>query len=277
VSPPVRPFSPSVSSASAVPSDQGVEEVSPGPPGLTDRTLLRQHWAELAYFHWRYPSDEVQRLLPRGVTVDTFDGDAWVGLIPFEMRDVRIGRSPVVPWLGSFLEINVRTYVTDQLGRRAVWFFSLDVPRAAIVAVARSAFALPYCWAHTEHHRNGDHHRYRTERRWPRGTAGRADMRFTVGASMAPESVGELEHFLSARWALITRRGGRLMHGRVDHPRWPLHHLSDVEVRGDLIEAAGLPAPAGAPHAMYSPGVDVQVSRFRTVRAAPTPGRPTPP
>ncbi len=74
-----------------------------------------------------------------------------VGLIPFGTRKVQLGSSPAVPWLGSFIEINVRSYVVDESGRRAVWFFSLDVPRLPIVAVARSVFALPYCWARASH------------------------------------------------------------------------------------------------------------------------------
>jgi uncharacterized protein YqjF (DUF2071 family) len=97
------------------------------------------------------PVDDVQRLLPDGLRVDTFDGSAWVGLIPFHMRAVRIGPGPIVPYLGSFVEINVRTYVTDADGHRGVWFFSLDVPRSPIVGVARTAFSLPYCWSAAGH------------------------------------------------------------------------------------------------------------------------------
>ena len=47
------------------------EPVQVHPPPLGGRRVLRQRWAELAYFHWRYPPAEVQRLLPDGVTVDT--------------------------------------------------------------------------------------------------------------------------------------------------------------------------------------------------------------
>ena len=242
-----------------------VGAISPDPPGLPDAVLLRQRWSELAYFHWPYPADEVQALLPPGITVETYGGVAWVGLVPFEMRDVRIGPSPVIPWLGNFLEINVRTYVTGPDGSRAVWFFSLDVPSATIVAVARGAFALPYCWARTSHLRDGNRHVYRTERRWPRGDTGHSEMRFTVGDRIDEHAVGPLEHFLSARWALIAMRRRRLLRGRVDHPRWPLHRLVDVDVRGDLLEAAGLSTPAGEPHAMYSPGVAVEISRFRHI------------
>ena len=237
-----------------------VEQLTPDPPAWDRRAILRQRWCELAYFHWPYEPAQVQRLLPRGVQVETFAGAAWVGLIPFEMRDVQLGRTPALPWLGSFVEVNVRTYVTDAAGRRAVWFFSLDVPRLAIVAVARSIFGLPYQWARADHTVNGERHRYRTARRSLRGPRPGADIRFRVGDPLADSEVGPLEHFLYARWALLTETRHRLAYARVDHPRWPLHEIDDVEIDENLIEAAGLPAPNGPPHARYSPGVQVKVA-----------------
>lgn len=231
---------------------------------------MSQQWAELAYFHWAYEPGTVQRLLPPGVTVDTCDGRAWVGLIPFEMRKVRLGPTPPIPWLGDFIEINVRTYVTDELGRRGVWFFSLDTPRSPIVAVARTAFALPYCWAKARHERDGAEERYAMTRRWPRGSNVHADMSYRVGPAFEDDEVGELEHFLSARWALLTKRRRQLLHGRIDHQRWPLHRVDDVEIDQNVLEAAGLPSPEGPPHAMYSPAVDVRVAWFSKVP------RPTP-
>ncbi len=240
-----------------------IEPVTPSPPSSVLRPVLRQRWDELAYFHWRYDSDVVQRLLPQGVTVDTFDGHAWVGVIPFEMRRVQLGSTPPVPWLGNFVEINVRTYVTDSLGRRAVWFFSLDVPRSLIVGIARSVFSLPYCWAHASHEERDGHHRYEMTRRWPRGSAPHADLRFTVGERIDDAEVGELEHFLCARWALLTQRRRRLLYGRVDHPQWPLHRLEQIEIDQSIVEAAGLPSPVGEPHAVYSPGVQVGVGWFQ--------------
>lgn len=253
-----------------------VEPVTAEPPPWRQRSVLRQRWEELAYVHWPYDPDVVQRLLPTGLSVDTFGGSAWVGVIPFEMRNVQLGPTPPVPWLGSFIEINVRTYVVDELGRRAVWFFSLDVPRSAIVGVARSLFALPYCWAHAEHERSGKHHRYSMTRRWPHRSRPSAELAFTVGEALVP---GDLEHFLTARWALVTARGDRLLYGRVHHEPWPLYELDDLRIDQEIVEAAGLPTPSGVPHTMYSPGVGVEVAWFEridTTTVSPTREDPTP-
>ncbi len=236
--------------------------ITPDPPAWQHRTIMRQSWTELASFHWSYDPDVVQALLPDGVVVDTFDDRAWVGLIPFEMRRIRFGPLPPVPYLGDFVEINVRTYVTDRHGRRAIWFSSLDIPRAIPVAVARLAFGLPYCWAPASHERGASgRHRYTADRRWPRDPAGPStDIAFTIGERVPDDDVTDLEHFLTARWALLTRRRGRVWFGAVDHDRWPLHRVTDVEIDDSFVAAAGLPAPDGAPYGLYSPGVDVRLA-----------------
>lgn len=242
-----------------------IESITAEPPALNRREVLHQRWDELAYFHWPYDPAHVQRLLPAGVRVDTFDGQAWVGVIPFEMRRVRFGATPPVPYLGDFIEVNVRTYVIDPLGRRAIWFWSLDVPRSLVVGVARTVFALPYCFAQTSHSVVGDEHRYTVRRRWPHRRRPVADLRFRVGDRIPDADVDELSHFLTARWALVTTRGSKLLYGKVRHERWPLHRVGGVEVTGDLVETAGLPAPTGPPHGMYSPGVAVDLAWFEQV------------
>ncbi|MEO5899805.1 MAG: DUF2071 domain-containing protein [Ilumatobacteraceae bacterium] len=245
--------------------ERHLERISPVPPTWDRRALLRQRWTELAYFHWPYEPTAVQRLLPAGVHVDTFGGAAWVGLIPFEMRDVQLGPTPPMRRLGTFIETNIRTYVTDALGRRAVWFFSLDVPRSSVVLMARAGFGLPYRWAHADHTVDGDRHHYRTQRRGPTDGLVGADIRFRVAERLADSAPGGLDDFLCARWALIAQRRRQLWYGRVDHPRWPLHRVEGVEIDQTLIEAAGLPTPDGVPHARYSPGVDVRIARYENI------------
>lgn len=250
--------------------DAGViEPVSPDPPPLGGRAVLHQRWDELAYFHWRYDPDVVQRLLPGGLRVDTFDGTAWVGLIPFEMRRVQLGPTPPIPYLSHFIEINVRTYVVDPAGRRAIWFFSLDVPRVAIVGVARTVFSLPYCWSHATHRVDGTRHRYTMERRRPHRDRAAASIEFDVGERIRDDDVEPLDHFLSARWALTTRRRRRLLYGSVEHARWPLHRIDRLEVDGTVLEAGGLPTPDGPPRALYSPGVAVDLAWFVPVGDRP--------
>ena len=105
---------------------------------------MLQTWSELLFLHWEVPAEAIQSLLPPGLTVDTFEGKAYVGLIPFTMSGVRPAWSPVVPGLSNFHEFNVRTYVHFEGEKPGVWFFSLDAANLIAVMIARTLWKLPY-------------------------------------------------------------------------------------------------------------------------------------
>lgn len=221
--------------------------------------VMLQRWDSLSYVHWRYAPEEVQPLLPPGLEVDTFDGGAWVGLVPFHMEDIRPPRLPKgIPWVGTFPETNIRTYAVGPDGRRGVYFQSLDITRLAAVAVARVWYRLPYNWAKMSIEQDGDSIVYRSRRRWPRDGAG-SEVAITIGPAIDKPS--ELEHFLTARWGLWTTIRGRLTYAPVTHPPWPLHRAQLTHLTENLTTAAGLPAPNGEPLVHYSPGVDVRIGR----------------
>lgn len=223
-------------------------------PEPVRRAVMRQEWKDLGYLHWRYDPVVVQALLPAGLTVDTFDGSAWVGLIPFSMRDIGLARGPAVPYLGSFAEVNVRTYVHVD-GRPGVWFFSLDVDRLLPAAVARVSYRLPYCWGATSHAREDDSLITRVARRWPDRLAD-SSISMHMGN---PIKADELDIFLTARWGLYSRSRSGLRYAAVDHEPWPLRSAEALAHDPVLLEAAGLPAPQGEPHARCSDGVNVRI------------------
>ncbi len=137
-----------------------VEPVSPEAPALTGPIMMNQQWRDLTFLHWAVDPAEVAHRMPPGVRPDTLDGVTYVGLIPFRMVGAGVARGPGVPWLGSFLETNVRLYSVDETGRRGIVFLSLDADRAAVVVGARVAFALPYRWARMRYGVRDDVHTY---------------------------------------------------------------------------------------------------------------------
>jgi uncharacterized protein YqjF (DUF2071 family) len=106
--------------------------------------VMHQRWESLLFLHWRWDAAEIQRTLPPGLFVDTFQGDAWLAIVPFYMRGIRPRFCPPVPGISDFLELNVRTYVHDEQGRPGVWFYSLDCNQPLAVWTARTFFHLPY-------------------------------------------------------------------------------------------------------------------------------------
>ena len=224
-------------------------------PEPVKRAVMVQQWQDLAYIHWRYPIEEIQALLPAGVEVDSFDGSAWVGLIPFSMKNIGLPRMPAVPYFGSFPEVNVRTYVRRN-GVPGVWFFSLDVNRFLPALVARVSYFLPYCWGRASNKRTDSTLETEVRRRWP----SRASTSIRVSIGDPIESPDELSVFLSARWGLYSRGIGKgVRYAPVDHETWPLWTATLESLNDTLLTAAGLSAPKGDPHVMFSPGVSVRI------------------
>src|SRR4051794_13378971 len=107
------------------------------------RWLMGQSWLDLLFMHWRVPEAALRRFVPDRLTIETYEGEAWIGVTPFELRGLRLHGTIPLPGLSAFPELNVRTYVTD--GRKSgIWFFSLDAAHAAAVAAARRFYRLPY-------------------------------------------------------------------------------------------------------------------------------------
>ena len=241
------------------------EPITVAPRRMVHRPVMLQGWYNLTSLHWRYDVDSVAALLPQGFRVDTFDDGAWVGLIPFHMRRIRIpGLERIkLPW-STFPETNVRTYIVDSQGRRGVWFCSLDITRIVPTLIARTTYALPYCSATmTIDESEPGHVRYTSSRRWLRSSAGaHSDVHIRIGDEVAADAPDRpLIDFLSARWALGSTFAGQLLWADVEHPAWPLHRAEVVSCTESLMTAAGLPAPTGSPIALWSPGVEVRIAR----------------
>src|SRR5436305_268465 len=107
-------------------------------------SIMHQDWHHLLFLHWEIPAPELQAMVPPELSIDTFEGKAYVGLIPFTLRNVRPVLTPPIPFLSRFHEVNVRTYVRLPGGDPGVWFFSLDTSSALAVAGARAFYKLPY-------------------------------------------------------------------------------------------------------------------------------------
>ncbi|WP_433282437.1 YqjF family protein [Pseudonocardia xinjiangensis] len=242
------------------------EPVSVVAPALPHPHLLRQRWRDVAFLHWAVRPAAVARFFPPGVEPDVLDGWTYVGLVPFRMTGTGFAHGPTLPWVGTFLETNVRLYSVDATGRRGVVFLSLDAERAVAVAAARAAFGLPYRWARMRFVADGDVRGYATRVRWP-GVSARSRIVVRAG-TQAPD--GPLEQFLTARWGLHTAHLGRTWYLPNEHATWPLRTAEVLELDDGLIAAAGLGDLTHRPpdHVAFSDGAYV---RFGNPTPATTP------
>jgi uncharacterized protein len=209
--------------------------------------LMTQSWHNLLFAHWRVDAAEIRSLVPTAFDLDLFNNEAWLGIVPFYMTNVGLRGVPSLPWLSSFPELNVRTYVRVD-NRPGVYFFSLDAGRRLAVEAARRVLNLPYFLAAMSIEGRADAVAYRSGR-----TQDRAVFKATYGPTEPAftASEGSLEYFLTERYCLYhqTRRGApyRL---EIHHPPWSLQ-LAQATIETNTMAAVNRVAISGPPALLH--------------------------
>jgi uncharacterized protein YqjF (DUF2071 family) len=179
---------------------------------------MAMRWHNLLFIHWPLDAAVLRPLIPPPLQVDTYDGLAWIGVVPFTMTGIRARFVPPLPGLSAFAEINVRTYVTMG-GKPGVWFLSLDAAHWLAVKAAR----LVYYFASMSVQDTNGQFLYRSSRRHRGG--GEAQFAAVYGPiGGAYESTrGAIDHWLIERYCLYAAdRRGRVFRGEIHHDPWPL-------------------------------------------------------
>ncbi|MFG0256866.1 MAG: YqjF family protein [Phycisphaerales bacterium JB043] len=220
---------------------------------------VKMTWSTLAFLHWTFDPTRVQALLPDGLEIDTFEGNAYVGIVPFTMTGVRHAKCPPVPGTHSFHELNVRTYVTCD-GVPGVWFFSLDAASRLAVRVARMTYSLPYYSATMSLQNTGKRVKY-TSRRAHRGAEPALfSCVWEIGDELPPSEADSLDYFLTERYCLYAHRKGALWRGRIFHEPWRLRNarLDTGTLQSSMLDACGLSEQADEPVVRYAESIDTE-------------------
>ncbi|HET7698625.1 MAG TPA: DUF2071 domain-containing protein [Vicinamibacterales bacterium] len=206
--------------------------------------LMTQTWNDLLFAHWPVDVRALRDRVPPSFELDLFDGQAWLGIVPFHMTNVAPRLVPPLPWVSAFPELNVRTYV--RIGDKpGVYFFSLDAGNRVAVGAARTLLNLPYYTA--EMAVTADSGRIRYESRRPDPPAEfRATYRGLGGPR--PPQPGTLEYFLTERYCLYAVNHRHVAY-RLDihHPPWPLEAAEAEIPLNTMAGAAGIRLPSMAP------------------------------
>lgn len=232
-----------------VPSHPSLAHIEHRPWPLPDRPWsLRQTWANLLFLHWPIDPEVLRSHLPPELEIDTFNGSAWIGIVPFEMRGATLRGFPAPSLFCDFPEINVRTYVRHA-DKPGVWFLSLDVPNPLAVFLARTFFHLPYFRAPMRvEHRNGEIHYHHQ-----RGA-------LCFEATYAPAEPLDLPAnsfgiWSTERYCLYCQsRRGQIYRVEVHHERWPLHRAEYTCRQNTFLKEWPVGVPS--PEAFFAPAVD---------------------
>jgi uncharacterized protein YqjF (DUF2071 family) len=240
----------------AAAQSRGLDQRAHRPWPVPERRWLQgQTWRDLLFAHWPVPSEVLRSVVPPALTIDTWEGEAWIAVVPFEITGLRLRGTLPAPVLSRFAEANVRTYTTVD-GRPGIYFLSLDAASAVAVAAARASYRLPYFRARMAIERSGGEIRYRSMR--VRGTASLRALYRPMGTVFQARP-GTLEHFLIERYCLYTVPGGRVRRTDIHHPPWDLQPAQAQLAENTMTLAAGVSLPAREPLLHYARRQDVVI------------------
>jgi len=214
--------------------------------------VMAQQWHDLLFAHWPMRPDALRSLIPAALDLDTFEGEAWVGIVPFRMSGVRPRGLPPVPWLSAFPEMNLRTYVTLD-GKPGVWFFSLDAGNPIAVALARTFFHLPYFNAQMRLRRDREYISYGSIRTHRHASNATVHARYRPTGSVYHASPGSLDFWLTERYCLYAATDdARIYRGDIHHMQWPLQPAEAEFHRQSLTAAHRITLPGTSPLLHFS-------------------------
>lgn len=237
----------------------------PLPSGLW---VMTQTWDNLLFAHWPIPVEELRRRIPSSLEIDTFEGQTWIGVVPFGMSRVYPRWTFPVPWLSYFLELNVRTYVQVE-HKPGVYFFSLDAANPIAVEIARGWYQLPYFHARMTMHETGEgwieYHSTRTHRNTP---PAEFEGRYRPTGEVYQSRRGTLENWLTERYCLYTVARGHVYRGEIHHAPWPLQPAEAEIAVNTLTEPHGLALPNTPPRLHFARKIETVEWAIRRVNGS---------
>lgn len=213
--------------------------------------LVAQTEADMLFLSWPVPPASIAGRIPSGLSLERFENQAWITLIPFQMEGLRARWLPPLAPFSRFAEVDCLTYVRGAVGD-GIWFFRIDAG-TLLGGVMGRLMGLPYHDSSVSLLTEGEWRHFQSEGR-PGGNGLRPELRLRYRPH-GPEREappGTLEHFVVERFVMYSRSGrGTLLQGRETRPP---RRIQDCEVsllRNTLTEAAGVPGPGEAPLAWY--------------------------
>jgi len=218
---------------------------------------MAMQWHDLLFMHWHLPVAALRPLIPPGLALDTFDGRAWIGIVPFTMAGVHARYLPPLPGTATFPELNVRTYVTTE-GKAGVYFFSLDAANPLAVRAARLGFHLPYYDADMSVSRSGCAVAYASARTHHGVPPAAFAARYRPTGPVSRSADGSIDAWLTERYCLYSAAGTRTVwRADIDHARWPLQPAEAEIACNTMLEPLRITIPNTPPLLHFARRLDV--------------------
>jgi uncharacterized protein YqjF (DUF2071 family) len=176
-----------------------------------------QQWNNVLLLHWSIPAEALDGLLPEGVVLDTYNGQAWISLAAFGVSRMKL-KQIIIPFASDFEEINLRTYVVAD-SKPGIYLLSVETDKLLVALLARVFTGIPYVKSTIV--RLDD----RLYANLPEKKQG-LNLRFGSNGKAVRKDV--LDFWLSERHCLYESVGGTLYRFDIHHKEW---HLENVKVK----------------------------------------------
>ena len=231
--------------------------------------LMKQTWSDLLFLHWPIECSSIRNHIPDHLEIDTYDGSAWIGIIPFRMSNLRLSFTFPLPYLSNFNEINLRTYVIDKYNRKGVWFFSLDTQNYIANAIANKFFDLNYRYGVTSFtSSNNNFNKLTLEISNANYKVQNFIWESNHDQSEFLAHPNSLEYFLTERYNLYTynKINKNIYMGSIKHNPYKLYVPRLRSYDTDIFSSNGLISPSDLPHSILaSKGTHVRVFPLKKV------------
>ena len=229
-------------------------------------------WRHGLFVHWPVDPDDLRPHVPDQLTLETWDGAAWLSILPFVLADVGIRGTPSAARI-AFPELNVRTYVRYR-GDSGLFFFSIDVGSPLLAALVGQT-RLPVHYANMRVSASGDEVVFssRREPTYPSTVTDEPDNHSGwFAATYRPDGEvfraepGTFEHWWAERRRFYAPEADGVLMAEIAHERWPLRPAEVTIHENTMFEANDLPAPTGSPRAYYCDELSMTGSIPRWIR-----------
>lgn len=217
--------------------------------------IMTQTWRDILFIHRPVAPAFIRQAVPDRLQLDTYEGTAWISVVPFYMSGIRLRGCPPMPFTSRFPQLNVRTYVTYG-ARPGVYLFSADAANRIVGKLARLVYHLPYRYAEME--MTAQHAGVTYSSRRENGTQA-FRCRYKPVSEPYRSNEGTLEHWLTERYVLYTVNKRRVYRGAIHHPPWSLQKAeADIE-QNTMIPPSIRPKEGASPLLHFAERQDVRL------------------
>ncbi len=229
----------------------------------SEKPYIYQDWRDLLFLHWQCDKNEIQKTLPPGLYVDTFEGNAFITIASFSMTKLKLLCLPQIPGLKKFFEVNLRTYVYDKNGIPGVWFYSLDIDSVIFSNLGKYFFSLPYFYSDLSQEIRDNEIIFKGNRYENQSPSMEFSYRFDKkNIFLAKDET--LDFFLIERYVFFFFDSKKVNPVWVHHRPYPLNEVKLLQCEHTFWKTSPFHFLKNSPDYVHcSPGIDVAVYPFK--------------